>query len=243
MTLSTRKAWFSAPRSNFSSRRRRKIGVTPGGDADVERERRRPRPGQERRVDEHHRQEDEGEEEIDHEGERRAGEEIADVLELAHPRHACRRRAAPGNRRAAGRADGGRAARPARHRCGSWCARRDRSAASPSTASKIEIVTSPSTSTSRVLRPRWTSTLSMTTWKKSGVTSAKSCRKNEATSTSLSRPRYLWMAPRNQVMSKRRVRSVSGARRVISTRRPSQTALELGLGHQLRAAAIAAPGR
>ena len=35
-------------------------------------------------------------------------------------------------------------------------------------------------STSSVVRPRWTSTLSITTWKNSGETSAKSCRKNEA---------------------------------------------------------------
>ena len=43
--------------------------------------------GQERRVIEHHRQEDEGEEQIDDERQRRAGQELADVFELAHPRH------------------------------------------------------------------------------------------------------------------------------------------------------------
>ena len=71
---------------------------------------------------------------------------------------------------------------------------------------------------------RCTSTLSITTWKNSGDTSAKSWRKNEATSTSLSRRRYLWIAPRNQVMSNRRERSVRAARFVISTSRPSHTA-------------------
>ena len=45
----------------------------------------------------------------------------------------------------------------------------------------------------------------MTTWKNSGETRANSCRKNDATSTSPRRCRYLWIAPRNQVMSKRRV--------------------------------------
>ena len=71
---------------------------------------------------------------------------------------------------------------------------------------------------------RLASTLSMTTWKNSGETSAKSWRKNEATRTSPSRWRYLWMAPRNQLMSKRRERSTSPARRAINMRRPSQIA-------------------
>ena len=55
---------------------------------------------------------------------------------------------------------------------------------------------------------RCTSTLSITTWKNSGETSAKSCRKNEATSTSPSSGGTCGSAPRNQVMSKRRDRSV-----------------------------------
>ena len=50
----------------------------------------------------------------------------------------------------------------------------------PRIVSKIEMVTSPMTSTSSVLKVRLTSTLSMTTWKNSGETSAKSWRKNEA---------------------------------------------------------------
>ena len=53
------------------------------------------------------------------------------------------------------------------------------------------MTTSPTTSTSSVVRPRCTSTLSITTWKNSGVTSAKSCRKNETTSTSPNSVRYL----------------------------------------------------
>ena len=65
---------------------------------------------------------------------------------------------------------------------------------------------------------RCTSTLSMTTWKNSGETSANSCRKNEATSTSPSRRRYLWIAPRNQVMSKRRD-EIGRARRAGSSAR------------------------
>ena len=90
--------------------------------------------------------------------------------------------------------------------------------------SNSAIPSSPITSTSSVSRLRWTRTLSMTTWKNSGETSANSCRKKEANSTSASCRRYLWMAPRNQVMSKRRERSIRPARRVIRTRRPSQTA-------------------
>ena len=72
----------------------------------------------------------------------------------------------------------------------------------------------------------------MTTWKNSGETSANSCRKNDATSTSPSRRRYLWIAPRNQVMSNRRVMSDNPARRVIRISRPSQTASELVPRHQ-----------
>ena len=56
-------------------------------DRDVERERAEHDPGQQRRVEEHHRQEHEGEEQVDDEGQGRAGEEIADVLQFAHPRH------------------------------------------------------------------------------------------------------------------------------------------------------------
>ena len=54
----------------------------------------------------------------------------------------------------------------------------------PRTVSNTEIATRPITSTSSVLMLRCTSTLSITTWKNSGETSAKSCRKNDATSTS-----------------------------------------------------------
>ena len=87
VTLSTRNAWFSAPRWNFSSSRRRNSGVDGDRDRDVERQRAEHDPGQHRRVEEHHRQEDDGEEQVDDQGQRRAGEEVADVLQLAHPRH------------------------------------------------------------------------------------------------------------------------------------------------------------
>ena len=50
------------------------------------------------------------------------------------------------------------------------------------------------TSTSSVVRPRCTSTLSITTWKNSGLTSANSCRNSETSSTSPSSLRYLTMA-------------------------------------------------
>src|SRR5215813_2551820 len=94
----------------------------------------------------------------------------------------------------------------------------------PRMVSKAEIASRPMTSTSRVLKARCTSTLSMTTWKNSGETSANSCRKNDARSSSLRRWRYLRIAPRNQVMSNRRVTSDSLARRVMRINSPSQTA-------------------
>ena len=58
-----------------------------GRDRDVEREGSEHDAGEEQRIVGHHRQEDEGEEEIDDQGERRTRQEIADVLELAHARH------------------------------------------------------------------------------------------------------------------------------------------------------------
>jgi hypothetical protein len=93
----------------------------------------------------------------------------------------------------------------------------------PSTVSNSEIATSPITSMSSVVTERCTSTLSITTWKNSGEMRAKICRKNEASRTSLSRRLYFLTAPRNQVMSKRRARSDSPARRVIKIKPPSQT--------------------
>src|SRR5262249_28191146 len=93
----------------------------------------------------------------------------------------------------------------------------------PRMASNIEIATRPMTSTSRVPKDRCTSTLSITTWKNSGETRANSCRKNDATSTSLRRCRYLWIAPRNQVMSNRRVISDNPAPRGIRINSPSHT--------------------
>ncbi|MNR07576.1 hypothetical protein D3C85_1237010 [compost metagenome] len=55
--------------------------------------------------------------------------------------------------------------------------------------------------TSRVLSPRCTSTLSITTWKNSGVSSAKICNTKDTSSTSPSSLRYLTMAGMNQVKS------------------------------------------
>ena len=59
----------------------------PGRDRDIEREGAEHDPGQERRVVEHHRQEDEGEEQVDDQRQRRTGQELADVFQFAHPRH------------------------------------------------------------------------------------------------------------------------------------------------------------
>ena len=57
------------------------------------------------------------------------------------------------------------------------------------------------TSTSSVVRPRCTSTLSITTWKNSGLTSANSCRNSETTSTSPNSRRYLTRLGMNQLKS------------------------------------------
>ncbi len=54
--------------------------------------------------------------------------------------------------------------------------------------------------TSRVDNPRWTSTLSMTSWKARGVMRAKICRKKDAASVSESSPRYFFRACQNQRM-------------------------------------------
>ena len=56
-------------------------------DRDVEGERAEHDPGQHGGVDVHDRQEHDGEEQVDDEGERRAGEEVADVLQFAYPRY------------------------------------------------------------------------------------------------------------------------------------------------------------
>ena len=57
------------------------------------------------------------------------------------------------------------------------------------------------TSTSRVARPRCTRTLSITTWKNSGLTSAKSCSMKETSSTSPSSLRCLTRLGMNQEKS------------------------------------------
>jgi hypothetical protein len=86
VTLSTRKAWFSAPRANLSSSRVRNSGVAPAEMPDIERERAEHDEAQQRRIDEHDHHEDNAEEQVDHQRQRRAGEEVTDVLQLAHAR-------------------------------------------------------------------------------------------------------------------------------------------------------------
>ncbi len=56
-------------------------------DADIEGKAADHDPGQQRGIEKHHRQEYEREEQVDDEGQCGAGQEIADVFELAHPRH------------------------------------------------------------------------------------------------------------------------------------------------------------
>ena len=57
------------------------------GERGVERDRAEHDVGERRRVGVHHCQEDDGEGQVEHQGQGRAGEKIADVLELAHPCH------------------------------------------------------------------------------------------------------------------------------------------------------------
>src|SRR5215471_3470129 len=87
VTLSTRKAWFSAPRANFSSSRRRNSGVAPAEMAMYSGERAEHDEAQKWRVHEHYRQEHEGEEQVDDQRERRTGEKVADIFKLAHARN------------------------------------------------------------------------------------------------------------------------------------------------------------
>ena len=87
-TASTRKAWFSAPRLNFSLSR---VAEDRGQAEAEERHRAAGRPAtisvSSRAVDEQHRQKDDGEEQVERQGQCRGGQELADGLQLAHPRH------------------------------------------------------------------------------------------------------------------------------------------------------------
>src|SRR4029079_14925285 len=56
-------------------------------NSDVERERAEDEQGAQRRVQEHYPQKYKSEKQIDDESQRRAGEKITDILQLAHPRH------------------------------------------------------------------------------------------------------------------------------------------------------------
>ncbi|MNJ63079.1 hypothetical protein D3C77_589520 [compost metagenome] len=78
--------------------------------------------------------------------------------------------------------------------------------------------------TSRVVKPRCTSTLSMTTWKNSGVSKAKICSTKETSSTSPNSLRYLTIAGMNQVKSKRESSPAIEASERISSRSPVQRA-------------------
>lgn len=81
----------------------------------------------------------------------------------------------------------------------------------PRTTSNRPTPASAITITSSVVRARCVSTLSMTTWKISGVMSAKIWMKSEASSTSPISPRYLRSADQNQPMPKARGTSASRA--------------------------------
>ncbi len=137
------------------------------------------------------------------ERQRRAGQELADVLELAHAGHRIADPAHARNSRAAGRPGDGTAARPARRRCDWWYGRTPSAQAGHRT-SNTEITDQAEHQHVERAPALWTSTLSITTWKNSGVTRAKSCRKSEATSASPSRDRKRTIDGMNQVRSKGR---------------------------------------
>jgi hypothetical protein len=93
----------------------------------------------------------------------------------------------------------------------------------PESATSNSMTTSrPTAITSSVVMPRWTSTLSITTWKNNGVTKAKSCRTKETSSTSPSSLRYLTTAGMNQVKSNFARSPASEAREVSRISSPLQ---------------------
>ena len=172
--------------------------------------------------------------EIDDKGQRRTREEIADILQLAHARHgiADAPRLEIGDRQCQQVAEKPRAQLDVDPIGGVG----EHIGAQHAAASfrKSTTATRPITSTSSVVRPRCTSTLSMTTWKNSGETRAKTCRKNDATSTSPRRRRYLWIAPRNQrdVEAAGEVHQSGAARHQHQAAVPNR--LEFGSAHQRR---------
>ena len=92
------------------------------------------------------------------------------------------------------------------------------------------ITTSPMTSTSSVVSPRCTSTLSITTWKNSGLTSANSCRNSEIVSTSPSSRRCLTMLGMNQEKSNLASSPARLARLVIRISSPVHSAAKVSMG-------------
>src|SRR6185312_13851853 len=58
----------------------------PNADADIERKAEQNERGQPHRIDQHHGDEDEGEQDIDHQGQRGTGDEGADILQFTDPR-------------------------------------------------------------------------------------------------------------------------------------------------------------
>ena len=138
---------------------------------------------------------------VEHQRERVAGEEAADVLQLAHARHrvADAARLEVGQRQLQQVAEQPRAeldvdaAGGVAEDVGAQAVEHALEHARPRAGR--------STSTSSVVRPRCTSTLSITTWKNSGLTSANSCRNSETSSTSPSSRRYLTRLGMNQVKS------------------------------------------
>ena len=99
------------------------------GDRDVERKGRQHDERQQRRIIEHHRQEDEGEEQIDARASAPSSSGTGGCSRARARARPNRRRVAPGNRRSAAPSGGETAGRRARRRCGSSCARTDRCAA------------------------------------------------------------------------------------------------------------------
>jgi hypothetical protein len=153
-----------------------------------------------------------------------AGEELADVLQLAHARDgvADPARLEVGERQVQQVAEQARAEFDVDAAGG---VREDVAASVPRAAtSKTTTTSRPPAMTSSVVRPRCTSTLSITTWKNSGVTSAKSCRTKETSSTSPSNLRYLTTAGMNQLKSNRASSPASDAREVNRIRSPLQRA-------------------
>jgi len=147
-------------------------------------------------------------------------------FQFTHPRDRIADAPPPGNRPSAKPAGGGTGARQVRHRCGWWCVRKQiGSAGCPGRSRRRKIATKTyDQHVEGAQGPVHQHLVDDHLEEKAARPERKAAGRTTRPETSLRRCRYLWIAPRNQVMSNRRVISDNPARRVIRISRPSQTA-------------------